>query len=324
MVDSNVKTITGASRLGAKAPRVLRRTAELIPDQLTFAAIRKATPIGGSAPHSAPEVCPGQGNAGHGACRGRGRGGTPDVGVSHICSESFASELISEEFVNPCPVFPIVIGTPVLGAAGPTPAACVGLGRTDREVGEGGRRCLDGAGGGQRALRAADPQQPGNSGTGYHRPPGPDPRARNRHPLQRRVAFGSKEIQIPQVQDEREAATDMRNRVVGHSVGVRGVDRAVRADNSYRRGRPVACQPDGMRVSLATCHRDAWRPRGGRSGGDTRKSHGDPDVLTMTGAWGSELTLLEFRSGQLNSSRTSCNSQPMMTLHPIDSPDRSL
>lgn len=55
-----------------------------------------------------------------------------------------------------------------------------------------------------------------------------------------------------------------------------------------------------------------------------RKSHGDPEVHTITGAWGSELTLLEFRSGQLNSSRTSWNSQPPMTLHPIDDSGRSL
>ena len=46
--------------------------------------------------------------------------------------------------------------------------------------------------------------------------------------------------------------------------------------------------------------------------------HSDSDFHTNTGAWGSEPMLLEFRSGQLNSSRTSCNSQPPMTLHPFD------
>ena len=53
-------------------------------------------------------------------------------------------------------------------------------------------------------------------------------------------------------------------------------------------------------------------------------NHGVPDMHTITGTWGSESTLLEFRSGQLNSSRTSCNSQPEMTLHPFEGSDRSL
>jgi hypothetical protein len=73
---------------------------------------------------------------------------------------------------------------------------------------------------------------------------------------------------------------------------------------------------------MTTDRRDIQRGyRGFLSGGDTRSNHGDPDLHTITGAWGSELMLLEFRSGQLNSSRTSCNSQPPMTLHLFDSSD---
>ena len=49
-----------------------------------------------------------------------------------------------------------------------------------------------------------------------------------------------------------------------------------------------------------------------------------PTWHTITGTSGSEPTLLEFRSGQQNSSRTSCNSQPEKTLHPFDGSDRSL
>jgi hypothetical protein len=39
------QTITGVSGLGANTPRVLRRTAERIPDQLRFSATADATPV---------------------------------------------------------------------------------------------------------------------------------------------------------------------------------------------------------------------------------------------------------------------------------------
>jgi hypothetical protein len=42
--DPGVQTITGVSGFGASAPRVLQRTAELIPDQLKFSATPDATP----------------------------------------------------------------------------------------------------------------------------------------------------------------------------------------------------------------------------------------------------------------------------------------
>src|SRR5271155_163133 len=63
-------------------------------------------------------------------------------------------------------------------------------------------RCLDGACGGEKTPRVADPQHPGDCLTGYYYPTYARVRAADGDPVQRRETLGSKEIQVAQIEDQ--------------------------------------------------------------------------------------------------------------------------
>jgi hypothetical protein len=172
---------------------------------------------------------------------------------------------------------------------------------------DGGQRRVDAADRRQRGVRVADRQHVEHRGTRHHRPACCGARAAHRDPVQRTESVGSTEFQTAQIQDQPAALHCVPTRVLGQSIGVARIDVAADADDGHRRGQPATSEKRGATLPRSgrngVVRQDG---QGGRSSGERRwSSHGDPNRADDHRVSGAERMLLEFCSGQLNSSRTS-------------------